>query len=138
MTISITKEFEVSAGHTLFGHPGKCRHLHGHNYTIRLTVVPVDGRLNDQGMVVDFGDLKESFKAWLDRWLDHRFLVNQDDPRADVLQSIDSQVLVLAFNPTAEEIARWILANYDAPPECRITRLDVQETGTSYASIQRP
>lgn len=33
-----TKEFRFEAGHTLDGHKGKCKNLHGHNYKVLVTL----------------------------------------------------------------------------------------------------
>ena len=51
----ITKEFTFDAAHKLDWHQGKCKNLHGHTYKLQVTVV---GELNKNGIVIDFGDLK--------------------------------------------------------------------------------
>ena len=69
----ICKKFEFSAAHHLplmpDGH--KCKRVHGHNYVV--SVVIESDKLDDVGMVVDFGELK-IFKSWLDVTLDHHDL----------------------------------------------------------------
>lgn len=82
----VSKRIEISAAHRLeLDYPSKCTNLHGHNWII--TVHCRAQELNRNGMVVDFTDIKN---AVLDR-LDHRCLND-----------------VLPFNPTAENIARWV------------------------------
>lgn len=89
MTFSISKDFHFSASHQLghlpVGHP--CARLHGHNYVVRVELSATD--LDEQGFVVDFGDLG-SFGRWVDANLDHRHL---------------NDVLAL---PTSERLARWL------------------------------
>ena len=52
----LTVEMGFSAAHCLPQHPGRSARLHGHSYRALVTVA--GDRLDAQGMVVDFGDLK--------------------------------------------------------------------------------
>jgi 6-pyruvoyltetrahydropterin/6-carboxytetrahydropterin synthase len=64
-------ELTFSAAHRIEGHPGPCAQLHGHNYRVETTVA--SERLNDHGMVLDFGDLKQICGQAIAP-LDHSFL----------------------------------------------------------------
>ncbi|MFT4471384.1 6-pyruvoyl trahydropterin synthase family protein [Arthrobacter sulfonylureivorans] len=83
---TISKEFAFSASHQLDGLPADhpCSRLHGHNYTIKLTLT---GDLDDIGFVHDYRALAP-FKEYLDNVLDHRHL-------NDILEG----------NPTAERMS---------------------------------
>ncbi len=97
----ITKRLEVSAAHRLeLDYESKCTRLHGHNWII--TVYCKAKELDRNGMVIDFTIIKKAIHGALD----HR-LIND----------------VIAVNPTAENIARWIV---DQIPQCY--RADVQES----------
>ena len=83
---TVIKRMEISAAHSLLlSYPSKCEYLHGHNWII--TVHCRSKELNADGMVIDFSHIKRVVKDQLD----HRNLNK-----------------VLPFNPTAENIARWI------------------------------
>lgn len=92
MTATISKEFAFSASHVLKGLPTDhpCSRLHGHNYIVK---VELSGPVNDVGFVIDYRELG-FVKAYLDDELDHRHLND-----------------VLPFNPTAENMARWLCEN---------------------------
>ena len=99
----IGKDFWFSMGHTLHEHQGKCANLHGHNY--KLQVVVESDSLNQLQMVMDFSELKEIVSGVIDDHYDHRFLIAEFDPRAETLKQIDSTVVVVPYNPTAEMVA---------------------------------
>ena len=85
--MKISKEFVFDAAHKLLWHKGKCQNLHGHTYKL---IVTVEGQLNENGIVMDFGDLK-------------KIIVNH------VISKLDHKHLNEIFeNPTAENIVIWI------------------------------
>lgn len=87
----LTVEIRFSAAHRICGHPGPCASLHGHNYRALVTVA--GSRLNELGMLVDFGELKQVC-AEVIAPLDHSYL-NEVEEFGET-------------NPTAEAIARHI------------------------------
>jgi len=109
----IEREFEISCGHRVFGHkdkhgnPGPCQRLHGHNYKI---VLELSGEeLDDLGMLVDFSVVKEQIISKIEQLWDHKFLIWEDDPLAQGLVKLDTSVVWTPFNPTAENMAQYIL-----------------------------
>jgi 6-pyruvoyltetrahydropterin/6-carboxytetrahydropterin synthase len=109
------------------GHPGKCKNLHGHNYRIHFHC---EGEVVD-GMVIDFGDIKTFLCWWLEDNWDHRFLVWNKDPIYDDLKKIDSQVRGVPFNPTAENMAQYLLdvvGPSELPDGIRLAKVIVEET----------
>jgi 6-pyruvoyltetrahydropterin/6-carboxytetrahydropterin synthase len=107
----ITRRLEFDAGHRIPNHKSQCRHLHGHRYAIEITlsgeIIAAAGS-SEEGMVMDFGDVKEIAKRLVvDAW-DHAFLVYSGDREvADFLRSLpDHKTVVLDVVPTAENLAR--------------------------------
>jgi 6-pyruvoyltetrahydropterin/6-carboxytetrahydropterin synthase len=70
MNMKVSREFTFDAAHKLADHPGKCSHLHGHTYTV---VVTVAGEPDESGMVIDFLDMKRIVTTVI-KELDHGYL----------------------------------------------------------------
>lgn len=100
--VRAVRTHEIACGHRVYGHESKCAHLHGHNYTFELHV---RGALDRVGRVMDFSVIKERLCAWLEENWDHRMLLWEQDPLGRVLQHVDPKVVLLPFNPTAENLA---------------------------------
>jgi 6-pyruvoyltetrahydropterin/6-carboxytetrahydropterin synthase len=109
--MQITRRLEFDAGHRIPGHQSQCRHLHGHRYALEITLVGDIIRNADStndGMVMDFGEVKEIARTHLvDKW-DHAFLVAASDkPVIEFLNSLPGhKTVVLDSVPTAENLAR--------------------------------
>lgn len=109
MSLTIMRRIKFCSGHRLFKHGGKCEHFHGHNYVADFFVT---GETQDSvGRVIDFSDLKKRVKGWLDANWDHSFLIHQDDDNArKALEMVEpSRFFVLPYNPTAENMAKYLL-----------------------------
>lgn len=147
--ITISKEVEFDAGHRVPGHASKCRNPHGHRYRVRVTcegwIVDEKGA-PDEGMLVDFGDLKSLMTHRIHDVLDHGFIVHADDLKmrqAFLVGGEQWKVIVFPTVPTAENIARWIWEQLDEPISERfrdglkLYRVEVWETPTSVAVVDR-
>jgi 6-pyruvoyltetrahydropterin/6-carboxytetrahydropterin synthase len=84
--VTICREYDFDAAHRLEWHPGACRRLHGHTYTLELSVA---GHLDERGVVMDFAELDQVVRSQVLDLLDHHYL-------NDIIE-----------NPTAERIAQW-------------------------------
>lgn len=145
----ISKEIEFDAGHRVPSHGSKCRNPHGHRYRIRVTCLGAiinDPGAPDDGMLIDFGDLKVMMNSQIHDVLDHGFICHHDDPLLGMLRSSPEGWHVISFPyvPTAENIARWSWEQLDQPIRTRFReglRLDeiaVWETPTSVAYFTGP
>jgi 6-pyruvoyltetrahydropterin/6-carboxytetrahydropterin synthase len=103
---SITKEVYFCYGHRLMGHPGKCRHVHGHSVKAAITLAAE--ALDEQGMVCDFADIGACAAEFIEKELDHNLLLHREDPLVPLLISARERHLVLDGHPTAEYLAQLI------------------------------
>jgi len=94
-----------SAAHQLREYPGKCEALHGHNWTVEVTVR--SGKLNELDMVMDFTELKESLGKVLGR-LDHK-LLNELKP-FDKLSSTSENVAKYVFDEMRKTLSAYEIA----------------------------
>ena len=110
LTMLISSKLEFDAGHRIPSHNSHCRHLHGHRYAIEITLsgnIITDEGIANQGMIMDYSEVKRIAKdVLIDKW-DHAFLVYSGDIQVlKFLQSIkDHKTVVLDKPPTAENLA---------------------------------
>ena len=106
----IQKSMEISAAHKLnLSYESKCQNLHGHNWHV--TIYCKAEELNQDGMVCDFTHIKKA----IHEKLDHQYL-NE----------------ILPFNPTAENMARWMCEQI---PTCY--KVSVQESDGNIATYEK-
>jgi 6-pyruvoyltetrahydropterin/6-carboxytetrahydropterin synthase len=128
---SVTKRIDFCYGHRLLDYDGVCRHPHGHNAVAEIEVRTET--LDKRNMVVDFTDIKQRVKSWIDRELDHRMILRRDDPLVDTLQKLGEPVYLLESNPTVERIAR-LLFDISREQGLPVSRVTVWETPSSWAT----
>ena len=129
----VTQEIDFCYGHRLLNYTGKCRYLHGHNG--RAVIVMESDRLDACGMVVDFSNIKQSLRVWIDDNLDHRMILSEADPAVAMLNDLNEPLHVIPVNPTAENIARLI---YDEAHRSGFPVVEVSlwETPKSFATFR--
>jgi 6-pyruvoyltetrahydropterin/6-carboxytetrahydropterin synthase len=131
----VTKEIHFCYGHRLRDYPKKCKHLHGHNGRVEITLEAK--KLDYRGMVIDFDDIKNVLQEWIMNELDHKLLLRQDDPLIPVLQANNELFYVMTDNPTAENIAKLIY-EYAVSQNFVVVAVKLWETPTSFAVYTGP
>lgn len=144
--IGCTRRIQFCAGHRVMGHENKCAHLHGHNYVAFIHArAPVED-LDKVGRVIDFSVLKEKIGGWIDAAWDHGFIVFDKDEDAklalakftcDGERRNRQKIYILPFNPTAENMARYLLEKI-CPKQLEgtgviVDKVTVWETENCYA-----
>ena len=129
----ITKSIDFCYGHRLVGYAGKCRYLHGHNGVLE---VDIDAEvLDEMGMVVDFGEVRDLVKGWVDEHIDHRMVLSRLDPVVPLLVESGEPVYLLDENPTAENLARHIFENVETLG-MTLSEVRLWETPTNLATYR--
>ncbi|MDG5790039.1 6-carboxytetrahydropterin synthase QueD [Evansella sp. AB-P1] len=126
--VLVSKEFTFDAAHHLHCYEGKCKNLHGHTYKV---IFGISGYVDEVGLMIDFGDIKEIWKKEIEIFLDHRYL----------------NEMLPAMNTTAENMVVWI---YEKMAEAikernkiineqgaRVEFVRLYETPTSFAEVRR-
>lgn len=138
--IRVTKRFHFEMAHTLFEYDGLCRNIHGHSYNLEITCI---GNPRNEpghpknGMVIDFGDLKELVKSNIVNRFDHALMVNRMVPeqQLDLLKQTTERIILVDFQPTSENIAAYIaeILQQHLPEGVTLFSIRLYETVTSYA-----
>lgn len=125
---------DISCGHRVAGHEGKCQHLHGHNYRIHFHC-RASRDVNDLdsiGRVIDFSIIKTLLCMWIEEHWDHKMLMWEQDPMLSHLFVFSDSLVIVPFNPTAENMAHYLL-HVISPQQLagtgiEVHRIEVEET----------
>jgi 6-pyruvoyltetrahydropterin/6-carboxytetrahydropterin synthase len=126
--VMVSKEFTFDAAHHLHCYEGKCKNLHGHTYKV---IFGISGYVNDTGLMIDFGDIKEIWKNDIEIHLDHRYL-NETLPN---MNTTAENMVVWIYEKMAEAIQANDELSRDQGARVEFVRLF--ETPTSYAEARR-
>jgi len=114
---------QFAAAHRLENFYGKCEALHGHNWKVEVLVR--GDRLDNAGLLMDFGQVKARTHELLDE-IDHKYL--------NELPAFRDQ------NPSSENLARYLYERLGAVLNregVEVQRVSVWESDTSCASYYR-
>jgi 6-pyruvoyltetrahydropterin/6-carboxytetrahydropterin synthase len=111
---------QFAAAHRLRNFQGKCEQLHGHNWKVEVFIR--SDRLDDLGLVRDFGEIKSITHEVLNG-LDHQFLND--------LPPFEKE------NPSSENIARFLfleLSHRLNDDRAKVNRISVWESDSACAT----
>jgi len=137
--MTVSRRIVFCAGHRIWGHEGRCAHLHGHNYTAIFHAAAEE--LDPLGRVIDFSILKDRLGGWIDKHWDHGFICHRGDEQTiAVLRSIPGQkMFLLDDNPTAENLAQYLLRVVGpeqlAGTGVRLVKVELWETENCRAEV---
>jgi len=140
--IRLTKEFGFEMAHTLYGHDGLCKNIHGHSYKLFVTIIgePIsDENSPKQGMVIDFSDLKKIVKSEIIDKLDHALMVNNNTGHINIQEALSGivplRIVDVPYQTTCEnmtiDFAKRIKDKL--PNSVALHSIKLYETTTSFA-----
>lgn len=137
MSITAERYHDICTGHRVFNQGSKCEHAHGHNYRIHFQIKASD-KVDSVGRVLDFSDIKSALCFWLEDNWDHKFLLWENDPWSGPMQALDPNGVVLVpFNPTAENMAEYLLTvigPQQLPARTQLVSVRIEETAKCSAT----
>lgn len=138
--IRVAKEVRFEMAHALMGYEGKCKFIHGHSYTLSVSVsgTPRAGQGTHQsGMIMDFSNLKQILEKEIVRIFDHALLIWEGSPlRSERLPGDEFEnVIFTTYQPTCENILLDMKERIDRvlPKSTTLQTLILHETPTSRA-----
>ncbi len=95
-TVAIVVEHNFETAHRLPFLGGKCENLHGHSWQVSIAFVAYQHAtgMDSRGISVEYGQLKQVVRGWIDSRLDHGCMLGVKDPLLPVLLKEDSKVYV--------------------------------------------
>lgn len=135
-------------GHRVTNHHSMCKNLHGHRYKMEIILegdlVQVPG-ISEEGMVMDFSDVKAIAKQHIHDVLDHSFMVWEKDELIRNFYKENPKIkhTIVPFVPTAENISAWIFKTLDEKFQdkyktgLQLESVKLWETPTSLAIFSR-
>jgi len=137
----IRKKFQFEAAHVLpSAYSEDChKNIHGHSYTVEVFLKSTG--LNQDGMVLDFGFLKQWINEVKDQWNHALFLPSGRMKLGEGIRNqLPDQKILYMHQPTAEYMASalfcslnvWLDRQTIITP-CLVDRVRVHETATGWA-----
>ena len=142
--MKIVKVIQWDMGHRVLNHRSICRGIHGHRYKAEICIsgeIISEKGASEEGMVVDFADIKKIAKDFIHNKLDHAFMVwDKDKELIDFFnKSLGHKPVIVSFTPTAENVALFIYEElkdkfHDVyKTNLKLDSIKLWETPTSYA-----
>ena len=114
MKMRLSRTFKFDAAHKLVDYPGVCRRIHGHTYTLTVTV---EGEPDDTGMIIDFFDIKKVVEETVIAKVDHTYLNDfYEQPTVENVAVDIFQKLEKAFEPYNAEL--YSVKLYEGEKSC--------------------
>ena len=149
--MEITVRHNIEVAHRLSLTPGKCQNIHGHSMVVEMSISGfIDKTFKMNGM--DLGDVKDSFREYLNSHFDHRLVLNAKDPLLTLYAPVDNDgvwpgevypgLMTVDGDPTIEFLAlivcQWAHDKYGYNEENHARQrvsVTIYETDTNSATV---
>ena len=125
--------------HALYGYDGPCKNIHGHSYSLSITIsgTPHLNKENPKnGMVMDFSELKSIANNLVIKHFDHSLVLNENSPHREFNDiGLFEKVVFTPFQPTCENMLIYFvdIIKDHLPKEVTLFSAKLRETETSFA-----
>ncbi len=127
------------SAHFLSGYDGKCANLHGHHWTLEVSIQgeALQESGQQRAMLLDFGDLKKAVRNLADDF-DHALIYEEHTLKPKTLEALKEEhfrLIAVPFRPTAENFAKHffeILQKQGLPVE-RVTVWETPDNCAEYS-----
>jgi 6-pyruvoyltetrahydropterin/6-carboxytetrahydropterin synthase len=138
--IRVTKKFSFDMAHALEGYNGLCRHIHGHTYHLRISLlgtVVEESEGGDEGFVLDFSVLKKIVDEKIIHVFDHSLVLKKGSnfQTLEVVGNARERVILTPFLPTCENLLVHFvgIVKESIPRHVELVAMRLDETPTSFA-----
>lgn len=138
--IRLTRLFTFETAHALLHYDGPCRRIHGHSYKLEVTVIGtplVEEEHPKNGMVMDFGDLKQLVQEQIVQPFDHALVLAQESPQdlLEQLRKYEHKLVLTPYQPTCENMLIDFQHRLQQRLPCHVQlhHLKLRETQNSFA-----
>ncbi|MEI6695017.1 MAG: 6-carboxytetrahydropterin synthase [Bacteroidota bacterium] len=138
--IRITKEFKFESAHALLGYDGPCKNIHGHSYKMAVTLIgePIhDATSPKNGMVMDFGELKQIVNESIVKPFDHALILNANtkEVQSTEVKSLSGKLILADYQPSCENLLIDFAEKIKnkLPDNVSLFSIRLDETSNSYA-----
>jgi len=138
--VRITKQFNFEMAHALWNYDGPCRNIHGHSYSLFVTVI---GNITCQksnpknGMLIDFGDLKKIVNEVVVSEFDHALMISREVPQENYknMGEMVGKLRLVDYQPTCENMTADFAGRIRnrLPEGIELFSLRLHETQDSFA-----
>lgn len=135
----VRKLFKFEAAHILeSSYSLDCQNIHGHSYEVE--VILKSKKLNKDGMVCDFGELKDVISSIFVDY-DHSIIIPKSLAEK-VNDFLAKHAIIVDWNPTAENMAKYFYGMIKEEmliygfEDVKLHKVIVHETKTGWSSYQ--
>ncbi len=136
--IRLTKIFHFEMAHALSQYNGPCKNIHGHTYSLHVTI-GVDKEPADYipapGILVDFKTIKKIVQENIIQVLDHSLLLSREYTEQNPACLALHNLIIFEADPSAENLLLYIRRQLSEflPAGVSLKKLVLFETQDSYA-----
>ncbi len=136
--IRLTKIFHFEMAHALSQYNGPCKNIHGHTYTLHVTIgtnETVEDYIPSPGILIDFKMIKKIVQENIIQVLDHSLLLSREYTEQNSACLALHNLIIFDAEPSAENLLLYIRKQLIEllPAGVDLKKLVLFETGDSYA-----